>query len=141
MIRTLNTAAEVEAVFLHPEVAEAMRHGTDWSGQAVLDRGCRVWGFDVDGALGGAFIVSPQPDGRAQLHVGILPHARGDIAVAAGRAALECEVAAGMRVYGRTPKHRPDALAFAVACGMAYVDEDEFEWITEPAGADEEDVG
>lgn len=123
MIRTLTQPEEIDAVFLHPGVQAYGEMPADWSGRTVLERGCRVWGFD-----GGAFIV--QPDGR--LSVAVLPDTPRARAVEAGRAALRCETAAGMPVYGVTPKSRPDALHFAVACGMRYRTETEHEWFTEP---------
>lgn len=130
-LRLLTEPYDVDAIFADADVREQMYLPLDWSGEAVLRRGCRVWGFD-----GGAFIVSPQADGTAQVHVGVLPEARGARAVEAARAAIACEVAAGMTLRGRTPKSRPEALRFALDAGMRYVGETEHEWITEARHGD-----
>lgn len=125
MIRKLTTGAELDAIFLHPEVSAPLGLPADWSGQLVLDRGCRAWGFD-----GGAFIVSPQEDGTCQVHVGVLPEARGIRAVRAARAAIAWEISQGTTLVGRTPIDRPDALCFALAAGMVYRGREGEEWIS-----------
>lgn len=129
MIRKLTTGAELDAIFLHPEVSAPLGLPADWSGQLVLDRGCRAWGFD-----GGAFIVSPQEDGTCQVHVGVLPEARGIRAVRAARAAIAWEISQGTTLVGRTPIDRPDALCFALAAGMRFLGQEGDEWVTGARG-------
>lgn len=126
-VRLLDEPAEIDAAFLDPAVRADMPLPEDWSGATVLERGCHVWGFDgPDGAVGGAFIVTPE----GHLHVAVRPSSRGALAIEAGSEAIRRELAAGARLEGRTPTFLPEALMFALACGMEYVGEEGGCWVT-----------
>lgn len=118
VIHLVTDPAEIDAAF-GPHEAKG------WSGALVLEKGCRVWGFD-----GGAFIVSPQDDGSMQVHSALLPNVDYKHAVECARLAILQEQTAGNVLVGRTPKPNRRALHFAIAAGMKYVSENEKEWIT-----------
>lgn len=124
MIRAVHNPRELDAL-----VSEARGEGVDVADSDELLRRYMVIAWSEPAR--GVFMLDPQEANRAEVHVLVGREARGREAVQAGREALAQCAARGIKVVGRTPKVRRDALAYVYATGMRRVGETEDDVLTE----------
>lgn len=104
----------VDTLMHRPEIIGGMDYADDPEFSLMEIANWYAW--VVPGVLG-AFLVCPTGDNEAELHMGVLPEARGLVALRAGRRALEYELGVGHRLVGRTPICNLAARRFAALCG------------------------